>query len=56
MGTVEQVGEKWRMGFPGLEELGVIMSVLRGKPPRRERFTDHASSMAVSSVDADNDI
>jgi len=36
VGTVEQVGEKMKMGFTDIEELRVIMGVPRGQTPRRE--------------------
>jgi hypothetical protein len=35
VGTVEQVGEKLKMGFTDFEELRVILGVPRGKPSRR---------------------
>lgn len=34
VGTVEQVGEKLKMGFTDFEELRVIMGVPRGQTPR----------------------
>jgi hypothetical protein len=34
VGTVEQVGEKLKMGFTDFEELRVIMGVSRGPTPR----------------------
>jgi hypothetical protein len=36
VGTVEQVGEKVKMGFTDIEELRLIMGVPRGQTPRRE--------------------
>lgn len=36
VGTVEQVGEKLKMGFTDFEELRLIMGVPRGQTPRRE--------------------
>jgi hypothetical protein len=36
VGTVEQVGEKLKMGFTDFEELRVIMGVPRGQTPRRK--------------------
>jgi hypothetical protein len=35
VGTVEQVGEKVKMGFKDFEELRLIMGVPRGQTPRR---------------------
>ena len=35
VGTVEQVGEKLKMGFTDFEELRLIMGVPRGQTPRR---------------------
>jgi hypothetical protein len=37
VGTVEQVGEKMKMGFTDFEELRVIMGVPRGQTPRKEQ-------------------
>jgi hypothetical protein len=37
VGTVEQVGEKLKMGFTDFEELRMIMGVPRGQTPRREQ-------------------
>jgi hypothetical protein len=37
VGTVEQVGEKLKMGFTDFEELRLIMGVPRGQTPRREQ-------------------
>jgi hypothetical protein len=37
VGTVEQVGEKLKMGFTDFEELRLIMGVPRGQMPRREQ-------------------
>ena len=34
VGTVEQVGEKLKMGFTDFEELRLIMGVPRDQPPR----------------------
>jgi hypothetical protein len=34
VGTVEQVGEKLKMGFTDFEELRLIMGVPRGQTPR----------------------
>jgi hypothetical protein len=34
VGTVEQVGEKLKMGFTDFEELRLIMGVPRGRTPR----------------------
>jgi len=39
VGTVEQVGEKLKMGFTDFEELRVIMGVPRGPTPRRDAST-----------------
>jgi hypothetical protein len=36
VGTVEQVGEKLKMGFTDFEELRLIMGVPRGQTPRRK--------------------
>ena len=36
VGTVEQVGEKLKMGFTDFEELREIMGVSRGPTPRRQ--------------------
>ena len=36
VGTVEQVGEKMKMGFTDIEELRLIMGVPRGQTPRRK--------------------
>ena len=36
VGTVEQVGEKLKMGFTDFEELREIMGVPRGQTPRRQ--------------------
>jgi len=36
VGTVEQVGEKLKVGFTDFEELRVIMGVPRGPTPRRQ--------------------
>ena len=36
VGTVEQVGEKLKMGFTDFEELRMIMGVPRGQTPRRD--------------------
>jgi len=36
VGTVEQVGEKLKMGFTDFEELRLIMGVPRGQTPRRD--------------------
>ena len=36
VGTVEQVGEKLKMGFTDFEELRLIMGVPRGQTPRSE--------------------
>jgi hypothetical protein len=36
VGTVEQVGEKLKMGFTDFEELRLIMKVPRGQTPRRD--------------------
>jgi hypothetical protein len=49
VGTVEQVGEKLKIGFTDFEELRAILGVPRGKTPRSEQFTDQTSSMAVAS-------
>jgi hypothetical protein len=38
VGTVEQVGEKLKMGFTDFEELRLIMGVPRGQTPRREQI------------------
>jgi len=37
VGTVEQVGEKLKMGFTDFEELRWIMGIPRGQTPRREQ-------------------
>ena len=49
VGTVEQVGEKLKVGFTDFEELRVILGVPRGRPSRSEEWTDHASSKTDSS-------
>ena len=36
VGTVEQVGEKLKMGFTDIEELRMIMGIPRGQTPRRD--------------------
>jgi hypothetical protein len=36
VGTVEQVGEKLKIGFNDFEELRLIMKVPRGRTPRRK--------------------
>ena len=41
VGTVEQVGEKLKMGFTDFEELRVILGVPRGQTPRIEHLVDH---------------
>jgi hypothetical protein len=50
VGTVEQVGEKLKMGFTDFEELRVILGVPRGRSQRGEELMDHASSTAYSAV------
>ena len=37
VGTVEQVGEKLKMGFTDFEELRLIMGVPRGRTTRSEQ-------------------
>lgn len=44
VGTVEQVGEKMKMGFTDFEELRVILGVPRGQTPRIEHLVDHGPS------------
>jgi len=44
VGTVEQVGEKMKMGFTDFEELRVILGVPRGQTPRIEHLMDHDPS------------
>jgi len=44
VGTVEQVGEKMKMGFTDFEELRVILGVPRGQTPRIEHLMDHGPS------------
>jgi len=44
VGTVEQVGEKLKMGFTDFEELRVILGVPRGQTPRIEHLVDHGPS------------
>lgn len=44
VGTVEQVGEKLKMGFTDFEELRVILGVPRGQTPRIEHLMDHGPS------------
>ena len=39
VGTVEQVGEKVKIGFTDFEELRLIMGVPRGQIPRRDAPT-----------------
>ena len=40
VGTVEQVGEKVKMGFTDFEELRLIMGVPRGRTTRRKQTPD----------------
>ena len=44
VGTVEQVGEKLKMGFTDFEELRVILGVPRGQTPRIEHLVDQGPS------------
>lgn len=39
VGTVEQVGEKMKIGFTDFEELRLILGVPRGQMPRRDAPT-----------------
>ncbi|MGE5698480.1 MAG: hypothetical protein ACM31N_00205 [Deltaproteobacteria bacterium] len=43
VGTVEQVGEKLKMGFTDFEELRLIMGIPRGQTPRMEQLVEHTS-------------